>query len=231
MNDIIRQQVRLDGGNPESLNLFQFVEFLHEVKESFFRTPSEISGIYSCEDNLFYTLGGNVTCGIDDALDRGTSATSAGKGYGAVRAKVIAPVLDFEKATGPVPVRIGEIEIPDLEYIAGVRFVLFLFFKVIQVVGHVEFVSCAEYQVHPFDGHDLLCSELGVTSHDNDVGSGITMNDFTNHLSSLFLGDIGDATSVDDEYIRSLFFPDGHGSLFFQTVFDRRCFGKIQLAS
>lgn len=98
-NDIIRQQVRLDGGNPESLNLFQFVEFLHEVKESFFRTPSEISGIYSCEDNLFYTLGGNVTCGIDDALDRGTSATSAGKGYGAVRAKVIAPVLDFEKAT------------------------------------------------------------------------------------------------------------------------------------
>ena len=59
--------------------------------------------------------------------------------------------------------------------------------------GHVELVSCVEYQVDTFDIHDFLRSKLGITAYHDNVGSGISVDDFPNHLPSFFLCNIRDA--------------------------------------
>ena len=51
-------------------------------------------------------------------------------------------VLNFQKTPGSVPVRVSKIEVFDPENITRMWFVSFLFFEVVQIVGHVELVSC-----------------------------------------------------------------------------------------
>ena len=110
-------------------------------------------------------------------------------------------------------------------------FVPFLFFEVVQIVGHVELVLRVEYEVDTFNVHDLLRFELGITTNHNNVGSGVSVDDFPDHLPSFFLCNIRDATRVNHEYIRSIFFSHSHGSFLFKAVLDRGGFGEIQLAS
>ena len=130
-NDVICQQVGFDGGDAKTLYLFQFVQSPYQIEECFPCFSSEISCIYSRENDFLDTLGSHVSGSLDHVLNGGTTATSASKGDGAVRTEVVAPVLNFQKAPGPITVRVGNIEVLDSENIAGMRFVSFLLFEVV----------------------------------------------------------------------------------------------------
>ena len=161
---------------------------------------------------------------VEDPRQTGTPASSAGKRNGAISAEIVATVLDFQETTGTVAERVGQVEIADFENITRVRFLLFLFFEVLQVVGDIEFFSGPQYQAHSVDSHDFFRSELGITSDNYDIGARVVVNNFTDQLPAFFFGHIGHATGIDHKDIGAFFIGYGFSAFFFKAVPDGRRF-------
>ena len=73
----------------------------------------------------------------------------------------------------------------------------------------------------------LITGGYPITGMPKPFLTGISVDDFPNHLPSFFLCNIRDATRVNHEYIRTIFFSHSHGSFLFKAVLDRGGFGEI----
>ena len=60
INCLIRNQIRLNRGNTIPLNAFYLIQGSDQIDECLTRCLSEVSDIYSCQNNLFSSLGSNI---------------------------------------------------------------------------------------------------------------------------------------------------------------------------
>ena len=208
-NDFIGEQVRFDRGDAESFYFVRFVELFHQSEEVCRLVSAEVAGVDSGQDDLFYAFCRYVPDGFPDLFRVGAPASASGVRNRAIRAEVVASVLYFQEAAGPVAERVGEVEVCQLEDVARMRFGLCGRFQVFQVVRHVEFLVGAEHQADALDVPDFFGSQLGVASDDDDIGFRVVVNDFPDKLSSFLFRHIGDAARVDDEDVGVFLFPDG----------------------
>ena len=103
-NDVICQQVGFDGGDSETLDFFQFIQFPYQVEERFSCLSTEIPRIYSRKNDFLDTLGRHVLGCLEHVLNGSTAATSASERNGTVGTEIVTPVLDFQETPGSVSV-------------------------------------------------------------------------------------------------------------------------------
>ena len=103
--DFICQQIRLDGGYAVTLNAFHLVQRLHQVEESLTGRLAEVSDIDAGQYNFLSTFGSRLAGLLHHRSNAAITATSAGKGNGAIGTIIIAAVLHFQEEACPVATR------------------------------------------------------------------------------------------------------------------------------
>src|ERR1044072_3487121 len=172
-NDLIAEQVRLNGRDAVTLNTFQLIQRLYQFKESFFalfatvQSLTKITQVYTGEHNLFYAVLSQCSCILQHVLHTVAAAFAAGHGDGTEAAVIIASVLYFQEGTGTVVQRVRRVEGVDIFNIAGADPGAVTFGKRFQVIYDIELFGGAQYQVYPFNGGDLLGFQLGIAAGDH----------------------------------------------------------------
>lgn len=100
--DFICQQIRLDGGYAVTLNAFHLVQRLHQVEESLTGRLAEVSDIDAGQYNFLSTFGSRLAGLLHHRSNAAVTATSAGKGNGAIGTIIIATILYFQKIASTI---------------------------------------------------------------------------------------------------------------------------------
>lgn len=96
-DDVWCEEVGFDAGDAVALYALDLIECLEEIEEGFACGASEVADVDAGDDYLFGALVGGVGGLLYHGGYAAVAAASAGYGYGAVCAVVVAAVLYFEE--------------------------------------------------------------------------------------------------------------------------------------
>ena len=156
VNDLIAEQVRLNGRNAVTVYAFQRIQCLDELKESFFtffttfKAFPEIAQVHTGEHDLAHAIGGQFPGLFYYFLHAVAAAFTAGHGNGAESAGIIASVLYFQEGTGTVVYGIRGMESIYIFDIAGADLCSIALGKRFKMFGDIEFFCRSQHQVNSF---------------------------------------------------------------------------------
>ena len=102
LNDLVRNQVRLNRRNAVTCNTLHLVECANQLGKSFVRALPEIADIYSGQYDLFPAFACYLFGLRDKVGELAIPAASARRRNRAKRAEIVASVLYFQKMTRAV---------------------------------------------------------------------------------------------------------------------------------
>ena len=112
---LFRDKVGLYTGNPVSFYAVHIVQGFQKVQKGLAGGSPEITGIDSGKDYFLYSLGCYFPGIFHTFAYRNVAAAASGVWYCTIFAEIVAPVLYFQKRTGPFSSAIGS------EYAGNVR--------------------------------------------------------------------------------------------------------------
>ena len=163
--------------------------------------------------------------------DGGASGASAGEGYGAECAEVIAPVLDLEKGTGPVSARKARHKRAHFFDFARNGPYFFRFLGAFKVLGQVELFTGAENEVDALDLRDFIWLQLGVAADNHHKRAGVALHGSANGIAAFGIGMVCDAAGVDDHHVGRVVQVHPGISRIGEVARQGGRFAEIQLAS
>ena len=94
-NNLISQQVGFYGRNTETFDAFYLIKSLYQIKKSLSCCLAKITNIHTCQYNFLSTFGSRLAGLLHHRSNAAVTATSAGKGNGAIGTIIIAAVLNL----------------------------------------------------------------------------------------------------------------------------------------
>ena len=217
IDKLIREQVRLDTRDSITLNSLYAVEGFYEVDECLMGRLSEITDIYSCDDNLLSAFCSGLTGLIDEGADGRVTRQSAGVGDGTVSTEVAASVLNLQKIARAVAPCARRLERPNhsngllgivrltcknILYLSPVtenlRIQGLLLHRVNDSLDKIDLLVGAEDEAHTRHRSNLLGLELSVASGDNDKGTGVLTYHSMDYLTALVIGLTRDRAGINE---------------------------------
>ena len=100
--DLICQQIRFDRGNTITFDSFYPIQRFYQIKESLTCTLTEISDIYSGDNNFPASFACRLLCLCHNISNSTITTASTGKRNRTIGTEIIAAVLHFQEEAGTV---------------------------------------------------------------------------------------------------------------------------------
>ena len=198
--DLLREQVRLDRGDSETLDARHRVQRLQQVQEGLPGALAEVARVHARQHHLHDALRRDGAGLLHDLRDGDVAALAAGQRHGAVGAVVVAAVLDLQEGAGALARRVGREEAFHGVNLAGIALRAALAAQ--QEPDQLALAVRADHQVHAFDREDLLRLQLRVAARDGDFGAGRGLVELPDEVAALLVGVLGHRAGVDHEDVR-----------------------------
>ncbi len=197
VDDLVGEQVGLDGRYAVALNALHGVERAQQVDEPLARGAAEVARIDARDDDLLLARRGDLPRLLREVGYGHVAARAPGVVDGAVGAAVVAAVLHLEEGPRAVAAREGREETGQLLGLAAVHARRPLARQFGHAPVEVALEVVAQHEVHALDGGDLAGLELRVAPRHGDDGPGIAAVEFADEVAALLVGVFGDRAAVD----------------------------------
>ena len=226
------EKVRLYGGDAIAFHSLHFIKGLDEVEERLSALSAELTHVYSGE-HYFSGAGCRSLPCLRDAIGHGGGAgTSAGHGYGAVGAPVVASVLHLEPEAGALASSACGHECAyALEVVHLHGALLLAGHHLLYERDHLSLLSLPEHEAHSGQLRYLGGLELGVASGDHYAGAGMTAVEHAYELTPFLVGRLCDGAGVHETQVRFLARLCAHPALVGQHACKCGGFGEIEFAA
>ena len=165
-DDLVGEQIGLDGRNPVAVDPLHAVERPQQIEERFAGGPAEVARIDAREHDFALPAARDGLRLGDQIGNRHVAAHPSGQRNRTVAAPVVASILHLEERTRPVAARKGGEEPGQLLRLAGMDRGARLAFQRRDAPVDGPFVAVADHQIDPLDRGDAFGGELGVAARD-----------------------------------------------------------------
>lgn len=198
-DDVVGEEVWLDGGDAVTLHALDVFESLDEPEERLALMSPEVAYVDAGEDNLLGAIGCGTLGELDGLGYCRATAEATRHGDGAVGAEIVAPVLDFQEGAGAVATGVAACEGAVVEDIGrDDAFLVALEQTGLDILDNLVFLVATEDECDARDFGDAGGLELGVAARHDDEGMRVVAQAAADHLSAFLVGLLGDGTGIDD---------------------------------
>ena len=216
-NNLIRQQIGLDGRDTITFYTLHFIQFLHQIKKCFACRLSEIPDIHSGNNYFLSAFPGCPASLRHYVLNPSVTAASTGKRNRTIRAKIVTTILHLQEITGTVTPRTRRRKTANIFGSRRNGFSLLMLLQISKVIHQLPFLLRTENKVYPFNIRYLFRLQLSITSGDNNKGTRMLFSQPMDGLPALFIGNLSNRTSIYNTNIGFLSFTRSTDTGFFQN--------------
>ena len=231
LDDLVRQEVRLDGGDAVAFDALHTVQGTDQVEESLTRRLAEVTDVYARDHNLLGPFARRRLRLGDRLRNASVTALATGDRHRAIGAEIVTAVLHLQPIAGAVSPRARGREGGDFAPFRMADLSFLLLFQIIEMADNIKLILCAKHEVHPFDLGDRLGLQLRVTARHDDVGPRMFRDHLLDRLTILAVRHLGHGTGVDDAHIRHLIPACLAETMLKQHLANRGRLRKIQFAA
>ena len=228
--DFIRQQIRLDRGYAVTLNAFHIVQRFHQVEESLTGRFAEVSYIDTGQYYFLSTFGSCPAGLLHHRSNAAVTATSAGKGNGAIGTIIIATVLHFQEETGTVATRTRRGKRTYILQSRSIGLAGLVLLQITQVLEQVFLLLSSQHHVHTFYLCHRVRFQLGIATGHHDKRARMLLHQLVDDLAALLVRHFCHRAGIHYANIRFLTLARRTHTRFPQNSTDSRGLREVQFA-
>ena len=184
--EFVADKVGFQAADTIALYALHIIQSTDKVYEFLTGRFTEITNVDTCDYNLLSSFSSYGLSLSNEVGNAAITTSSTGKRYGAISAVVVAPILHLKEIAGTIATAAAGVEQFRITH---------------HDLRHSRHLSY------------LICLQLGVATHHNNIGAGVLTDHTVYCLPTFMVGNIGDGAGVDDTDISLLTFSGFNGTM------------------
>ena len=229
--DLVGQQIRLYARYPVSFDALHCVQCAQQLDETLARRTSEIARIDTRDDDLPLSAGRYLARLRDYIGNRYVAAPATRIVYRAVRALVVAAVLNLQEGTCAVAARKGSEEARQVLDVTARHDAAAPGQQLYHPFIYIALIVVAKHYIHTIYRRDLVRFELCVTPRYRDHGIGVAPMNLAYYIAALLVGMLRYRAAVYNGDIGGGIRCDTHEAALVELAGNGRRLGKVEFAA
>ena len=222
---LVRQQVRLQGADPESADALHAVERLHQVNEALTSSLAEVADIHARQHDLLAPLAGSLLSLCHQRSDSRITREPARVRDSTIGTEIVAAILNLQEIASTVTTRARWRKRLDILCLLRKEALLPVTRPSLrEILDQPSLLVRPQHEVHALDAAHVFRLQLGITTSDHHKSPGMIPHHPVDSLTTLPVGHFRHRTSIDQTDVSLLPLLRRHDTILLKHLRESRCF-------